>query len=140
MKTVDLIKLEIKKNIQVRPNDLDRLGHVNNAVILEYLEVGRWEWLQGIFLSLSGNDSILPVVTRSEINYRKEMNHKEYVVATKLNNIGSYSTWFDQSIHDLTNPEIIYADAKIQVGFIDSNSRTLASSEDFFHSEKLLKE
>jgi acyl-CoA thioesterase FadM len=27
-----------------RPNDLDSLGHVNNAIVLEYLEAGRWSW------------------------------------------------------------------------------------------------
>ncbi|RKI59045.1 acyl-CoA thioesterase, partial [Corallococcus sp. AB049A] len=37
---------ESSLTLRVRPNDLDTLGHVNNATTLEYLEAGRWAWLE----------------------------------------------------------------------------------------------
>lgn len=53
--------------LRVRPRDLDVLGHVNNAVILEYLEAGRWDWFER--QGLVPDAEIAPVVARAEIDY-----------------------------------------------------------------------
>lgn len=60
--------------IEVRPTEIDALGHVNNAKYLEYLEWGREEWYQeaGIPFDELTAIGIGTVVVRIEINYRKE--------------------------------------------------------------------
>src|SRR5262245_23649922 len=68
--------------VSVRPNDLDSLGHVNNAVVLEYLELARWHWLATLQVPRRGR--ILPVVVRTEVDYLKEIGCEELHVTTQL--------------------------------------------------------
>lgn len=56
--------------IEVRFNDCDPMGHVNNAVYLTYLEAARFAWWQNIFGSSGGAHGF--VVARVEIDYRRQ--------------------------------------------------------------------
>jgi len=69
-------------HVQVRPNDLDVQGHVNNAVGLEYLEVGRWDWFARHQLVPDG--AVAPVVARAEIDYLTPIPYTRVVVCTRL--------------------------------------------------------
>ena len=68
--------------LRVRPNDLDSLGHVNNATVLEYLEAGRWAWME--LHSLRRGGSIIAVTIRIEVDYRREIAPQEVLVRTRL--------------------------------------------------------
>lgn len=74
--------------IQVRWNDMDALGHVNNAVYVSYFEIARgafinkaipqWDWTRNIFLIANVN-----------VDYHKELlltaeNPKVYVRTSKI--------------------------------------------------------
>ena len=72
----------VNLKLQVRPNDLDSLGHVNNATVLEYLEAGRWSWLE--HHNLFHGQKIIPVVARIEVNYSREILPGEVKIITKL--------------------------------------------------------
>jgi acyl-CoA thioester hydrolase len=54
--------------VAVRWRDMDALGHVNHAVFLTYLEVGR----DAFFIQMLGSDPIY-VVARLEIDFRSEI-------------------------------------------------------------------
>ncbi|HET7014976.1 MAG TPA: thioesterase family protein [Streptosporangiaceae bacterium] len=54
--------------VAVRWRDMDALGHVNHAVFLTYLEVGR----DAFYIQMLGNDPIY-VVARLEIDFRAEI-------------------------------------------------------------------
>ncbi|ESQ14955.1 MAG: hypothetical protein N838_10210 [Thiohalocapsa sp. PB-PSB1] len=110
----------------VRPNDIDRLGHVNNAVVLEYCEAGRQAWLRENGIKVG---TILPVVARAEIDFQREIGEGEVQVRTSLAEYGTYSATFVQTID--VNGQVACR-AKIQVGFIHSQSRSVASGEEFF--------
>jgi len=64
----DELYTESRVSVGVRPNDLDALGHVNNAVVLE---TGRRDWLDRRRLRSTG--AVLGVVARLEIDYRAEI-------------------------------------------------------------------
>lgn len=119
--------------MQVRPNDLDSFGHVNNATVLEYLETGRWDWLKQH--NLHKKQQIFPVVARIEVNYRKEIIQENVVINTKLeqpDKKSKYQANFWQSIEIIKagNP-LVAVDARIKIVFIDSTERTLRTLEDF---------
>ncbi|WP_445633375.1 Thioesterase superfamily protein [Nostoc sp. DSM 114161] len=123
----------VSLKLQVRPNDLDSLGHVNNATVLEYLETGRWDWLK--YHNLQGKKSIFPVVARIEVNYRKEIIQENVVINTKLEEAkepSHYQANFWQSIEIIKqgNP-LVAIEARIKVVFIDSRERTLRTLQDF---------
>ncbi|HEY0132889.1 MAG TPA: thioesterase family protein, partial [Nannocystis sp.] len=69
-------------DLRIRPNDLDSLGHVNNAVVLEYFEAGRWAWMDARGIGRRGK--VVPVVSRIEVDYRRELTGPELQVHTTL--------------------------------------------------------
>jgi acyl-CoA thioester hydrolase len=124
--------------LAVRPNDLDSLGHVNNAVVLEYLEAARWAWLARHKLPRVG--SIIPIVARIEIDYRLEILPPKVVVTTVLENASEaqgsaahrYQCIFRQLVMrsgaDESRPAV---EARVQVAFVDANERRLRSLEEY---------
>jgi acyl-CoA thioester hydrolase len=65
--------------VAVRWRDMDALGHVNHAVFLTYLEVGR----DAFFIKMLGQDPIY-VVARLEIDYRAEIGTTEEWVRVRV--------------------------------------------------------
>lgn len=116
--------------LTVRPNDLDRLGHVNNAVVLEYFETGRQAWQRANHLKVT---SVLPVVARADVHYRKEIPETIVTVVTTIASAGYYAAEFRQQL--LVGGELA-ADAQIQVGFVEERTRSLATVEDFFEASQ----
>jgi acyl-CoA thioester hydrolase len=123
----------VSLTLPVRPNDLDSLGHVNNATVLEYLEAGRWLWLDQH--NLRRGQRILPVVARIEINYRREILPGEVKVITEIEDTDKeyrYQAVFCQTLEIFTGGSAtIAADARVKVAFIDATERTLKSLQDF---------
>jgi acyl-CoA thioester hydrolase len=128
---------ESRLTLPVRPNDLDVLGHVNNAVALEYLEAGRWDWLdrQGF----ERGDRLIAVVARIEIDYLAEIPRGRVEVRTLLDSpaAGEYDeddltfrARFRQRVH-LPDTDRTAVDALVTVAFLDAAKRCLVSMQDF---------
>ncbi|MBW4497331.1 MAG: acyl-CoA thioesterase [Oscillatoria princeps RMCB-10] len=128
----------VSLKLSVRPNDLDSLGHVNNATVLEYMEAGRWAWLD--HHGFRRGRRIIPVVARIEVNYRKEIPPGEVAVTTKLEEDGETSHYrrvFCQTVETLNNgTQKVAAEARVQVAFIDSVDRILRTVEDFLQENE----
>jgi acyl-CoA thioester hydrolase len=56
--------------IEVRFRDVDALGHVNNAVVVTYLEVARFGWWQGFLRGRPFEDEGF-LIARIEVDYRR---------------------------------------------------------------------
>ena len=128
---------ESRLMLPVRPNDLDALGHVNNAVAVEYLEAGRWDWLDS--RGLVHGDRLIAVVARSEIDYRAEIPPGRVEVRTLLESPArdefeedglTFRARFRQRIH-LPAVETPAVDALVTVAFLDAAQRCLVSMQDF---------
>jgi len=114
----------------VRPSDLDSLGHVNHATVLEYLEYGRWEWLTHCGRGLPTR--IVPVVTRVEVEYRCEIFMGDLAITTNLAGESFYKVVFEQTIDigaDAARERA--AEAKVHIAFIDASSRRPRRVRDF---------
>jgi acyl-CoA thioester hydrolase len=80
-----------EKRIEIRWNDLDVYGHVNNAIYLTYLEEVRDEWLGG---TLGDPDEIWNwVLAHVEIDYRRELALADdvAVASCRLDRVGNSS-------------------------------------------------
>ena len=76
--------------VEVRFRDLDSLGHVNNAVYLTYLEVGRIAYIARLGLT----DPVRPrlLVARIEVDYRRPVHLGEALtVAVRTAEVGRKS-------------------------------------------------
>jgi acyl-CoA thioester hydrolase len=128
--------------LRVRPNDLDSLGHVNNATVLEYLEAGRWAWMDQH--ALRRDASVIGVVSRIEVDYRREiLPQREVEVHTRLESPGPeeledadavhYRATFRQQV--LLDGQVA-VDARVQAAFLHAAERTLASLQDFLEAAR----
>lgn len=126
--------------LPVRPNDLDALGHVNNAVALEYLEAGRWDWLGGQGLVPGDRPiAVVAVVARTEVDYLAEIPRGQVEVRTSLESPTAeefdedgltFRARFRQRIH-VPEAEHPAVDALVTVAFVDAAQRCLVSLQDF---------
>jgi acyl-CoA thioester hydrolase len=90
-----------EKRIEIRWNDLDVYGHVNNAIYLTYLEEVRDEWLGA---SLGDPAEVWNwVLARVEIDYRRELAlADDSVVATcRLERLGNSSVTTHEEVRTL---------------------------------------
>lgn len=123
----------ILTQIRIRPNDLDSLGHVNNSIVLEYFELGRWDWMDHFHLQQGAQ--IVPVVARIEVKYRKEIKPGFVKLVTTLEPCDpsfSYQANFEQILfQDLKGKETPVVQGRVKVAFLDATERTLSSLQSF---------
>lgn len=111
--------------VQVRWNDLDALGHVNNAVFVTYFEIARgrfmleacpgWDWSKDMFL-----------VANVHVDFRRELllTADEPRVMVKTSKIGTKSFVLEYAI--VSNPGeelVIYATGTTTQVMFDMKSR-----------------
>jgi len=89
---IDINNFTFSEKIQIRWNDLDPLGHVNNAIYVTYFEVARgmymlnaspkWDWQKDMFLIANVN-----------VNFHKELTlfHFNTAVYLRTKTIGTKS-------------------------------------------------
>lgn len=116
----------VHADVDVRFNDLDAMGHVNNAIYLSYIEQGRvayWRQLTGSD-DLSGFNYIL---ARVEIDYRRPIELCQRVlVHLRVSEVGSKSFTFDYAITSVDGA-VLHASARsVQVMFDYRARQTIA--------------
>jgi acyl-CoA thioester hydrolase len=126
--------------LTTRPNDLDSLGHVNHAIVLEYLEAGRWDWFARNGLRRAG--VVTPVVARAEVDYRREIFPGELVIATQLLTDAeelAYRVTFQQTITiRQRDAEALAIEGRIHVAFIEMATRRLCSFQEFLETNRVV--
>jgi acyl-CoA thioesterase FadM len=132
--------------LRVRPNDLDSLGHVNNATALEYLEAGRWAWLERNGLRQGG--AVIGLTMRVEVDYRKEIAPQEVVVWTHLEapapeelddpEAAHYRVQFHQKILTGAGRQVA-VEAHVQAAFVRTADRSLCSLQEFLEAARIPK-
>jgi acyl-CoA thioester hydrolase len=132
--------------LRVRPNDLDSLGHVNNATALEYLEAGRWAWLE--HNGLRQGSAVIGLTMRVEVDYRREIGPQEVVVWTHLEapdpeeledaEAVHYRVRFHQKILAGAGDQVA-VEAHVQAAFVRTADRTLCSLQQFLEVARTQK-
>ncbi|MEU3980911.1 acyl-CoA thioesterase [Streptomyces sp. NPDC026672] len=128
---------ETRLALPVRPNDLDALGHVNNAVVLEYLETGRRHWLAR--LGGAPAAGTVAVVARIEVDYRAEIPYGTVEVVTALEaptaeevdeDSLTFRALLRQRVH-LPGTACAAVDALVTVAFLDTRQRRPVTLQDY---------
>ena len=75
--------------IQIRFNDVDQMGHVNNAVIMEYLDLGKDAFFSGHGLSPTKSDFTVMVV-HYDVDFKAQIHyHDKIQVETSIERFGT---------------------------------------------------
>lgn len=113
----------IRTEIKVRGYHLDMFGHVNNARYLEFLEEGRWDFLDGhpeFFYRLKGATFF---VVNININYRRPASLGDVLdIQTRLSKIGNTSGVLRQEVYKKETEDLV-ADADITFVIVDAKTQ-----------------
>jgi len=92
-----------KTPIQIRFNDVDVVGHVNNSVYQNYFDAARMRYFEEVFgYRMDWHDQLL-VLVKIEIEYQKPVDMYDSIqVLTKVFRLGNKSL---QMIQHLTGPD-----------------------------------
>lgn len=100
-------------NVVVRSTDVDRLGHVNNAKYLEYLEWARIDWYEkaGVPVNRLFEQNIGTVVVNVNINFRHEARMGDVLtIVTRPKRKGNTSFVLEQVIENRDGQTVAEAD------------------------------
>ena len=90
--------------IQIRFNDIDQMGHVNNAVIMEYLDLGKDAFFSSHGLSPTKSDFTVMVV-HYDVDFRAQIHYHDHIhVETEIEKLGNKSlTMMQRVVNTETN-------------------------------------
>ena len=78
--------------IQIRFNDVDQMGHVNNAVIMEYLDLGKDAFFSSHGVPPTKSDFTVMVV-HYEVDFKSQIRYHDSIhVTTEVEKIGNKTT------------------------------------------------
>ena len=78
--------------IQIRFNDVDALGHVNNAVTQEYFDLGRSKYLRDTLSTLLGKEGQHLVIVSIKTDFHKQIMPDDIIaVCTSVYKLGNKS-------------------------------------------------
>ncbi len=111
--------------IQIRFNDIDALGHINNNVYLSYFDLGKITYFDNLKASyVSWTDGMI-VVARIEVDFIAPVFYKEKIaVETKITKVGNKSAVFLQQVRNTLTNEIKCRSTSVVVAY---NPKTMTA-------------
>lgn len=107
-------------DVPVRYQDVDALGHVNNAIYATYLEEARVQYLPDV---LGDTGAIEAVLANLEIDYRRPVTLEDGVVTVEVSvvDVGAKSVTFEYEVY--ASGELAAEASTVQVTY-DAETRS----------------
>ncbi len=131
IENIDKIKFKHEEKIQIRFNDIDVLGHVNNAVQLNYYDYGKMKYFETMKQGLINWHEAELVIVNLNINFFVPIFMGDDIrVRTKIYEIGRKSVKLIQVLYDEKTKQIKSMCDAVMCGFdVHTNASTLISEE-----------
>ena len=109
--------------IQLRFNDIDQMGHVNNAVIMEFFDLGKSEYFTAIGLPPEKGEFTVMVV-RVEVDFHKQIRYHDHIhVTTTVDHIGTKSLAVRQQVINTDTDEPCATCRTVMSGYSRATNR-----------------
>jgi len=111
--------------IQIRFNDIDAMGHINNNIYFSYFDLGKTSYFDKIRpAAVSWTDGLM-VVAHIEVDFLSPIYYKEKIaVDTKIIKLGDKSGVFLQQIRNVKNGDV---KCRCQSIFVTYDAQTQSS-------------
>jgi len=127
---MDKIKFNHTTPIQLRFNDFDALGHVNNSVYFSFYDLGKTSYFNDVMPDMSVNKKVGVVIANIQVNFILPVYPQENVaVQTAVTEIGNKSFKLLQQLIDLDTNEVKCICQTVMVGF-DAETKTTSIISD----------
>jgi len=108
--------------IQIRFNDVDQMGHVNNAVIMEYLDLGKDAFFSSRGLSPVKSDFTVMVV-HYDVDFKRQIHYHDSIhVTTEIERFGNKSLTVVQQVVDSDTGDVCVECRTVMAGYRRSTS------------------
>lgn len=85
--------------VQIRFNDIDMFGHLNNSIYLQFLDMGKYAYFRQFMTDTFGSEPTAPVVANINCDFIEPTKIDERLeVLTAITNIADSSMVLDQRI------------------------------------------
>jgi len=118
--------------IQLRFNDFDALGHVNNSVYFSFYDLGKTTYFNDVIPSMTIDKGIGVVIANIQVNFILPVYPNEHVaVQTAVVEIGTKSFKLFQQLIDTDTNEVKCICHTVMVGFNAKSKSTYAIPEEW---------
>ncbi len=129
---MDKIKFNHRTPIQLRFNDFDSLGHVNNSVYFSFYDLGKTSYFNEVIPGMTINREIGVVIANIEVSFLLSVYPGEDVaVETAVIEVGNKSFKMLQHLIDLKTNEVKSICQTVMVCFDATTKTTHTISEDW---------
>lgn len=116
--------------IQLRFNDTDALGHVNNSTYFSFYDLGKTEYFRTVRGSNIFEREIDIVVAHAEVDFIEPVFLTDQIaVQTQVNRMGNKSFSLEQQIIDLKSGAVKCRCTTVMVGYDFHTKRTITISD-----------
>ncbi len=131
IENIGKVSFKHEEKIQIRFNDIDVLGHVNNAVQLNYYDYGKMKYFETMKHGLINWHEAELVIVNLNINFFVPIFMGDDIrVRTKIYEIGRKSVKLIQVLYDEKTKQIKSMCDAVMCGFdVNTNTSTLISEE-----------
>ncbi len=117
--------------VQIRFNDIDSLGHVNNAIIQEYFDLGRIEYFKNVFKTVINWTKFAAVIASTKTDFIAPIFiNDKLTLKSKVYRIGTKSLNVIQHIEDEKGNVRVICDS-VMVGFDNQNQTAIEISQEW---------
>lgn len=118
--------------IQLRFNDFDALGHVNNSVYFSFYDLGKTTYFNDVIPNMSSNKEVGVVIANIQVNFILPVYPNENVaVQTAVVEIGNKSFKLFQQLIDVDTNEVKCICQTVMVGFDAKTKATRTISDEW---------
>ena len=104
--------------IQIRFNDVDRLGHVNNNSYFSYYDLGKEEYLNNILKVDYHTQDVAPVIANINADFIEPIFYgDEIVVETRVSHLGHKSFTLQQRAVNVSTRQVVCESETVMVFF-----------------------
>ena len=128
----DPIQFKHSIPVQLRFNDADSLGHVNNAVYFSFYDLGKTEYFKAVRGESIFNNPIDVVVAHADVDFLEPVYLTDNIsVETTVLSIGTKSFRLEQRIYCPETNAVKCRCSTIMVGFDFQTHQTIEISDDW---------
>lgn len=114
-------------DLQLRFNDIDMFGHLNNTVYLEFLDLGKYRYFEDVLGGDFMKSDLKVVIVNINCNfYSPAFLSERLQVLTTVAHIGDKSLTLDQRIVNRDNGDVKFTAVTVMAGF---DAATLSSAQ-----------
>lgn len=118
LKVMDEIQFHHSVPIQLRFNDFDVLGHVNNSVYFTFYDLGKTEYFERVLPGITSNRNVGVVIASIHVDFQLPVFPGEKVeVLTAVTEIGEKSFKLLQHLVDSETREVKCVCRTVMVGY-----------------------